>query len=189
MNVEPDTQAERKTATRWSLSVVALVALLGTVIAVVGIKKAQPNTGNRKGDVAPSFKLSRYGGGTVSLQDLRGKVVMLNFWATWCLPCAAEMPALTKLAREYESKGFVFLAVNQDEGETAQEQVGLFVAQIAPDLGRSVVFADEQMIVNYAVEDLPTSYFVGRDGRIIESYAGYASESLVRQKIESALGK
>jgi hypothetical protein len=99
------------------------------------------------------------------------------------------MPALTKLAREYESRGMVFLAANQDERESAQEQVHLFVDQISPSLGRSVVFADERTTVNYRVDELPTTFFIGRDGRILESYVGYASESMVRQKIESALGK
>jgi thiol-disulfide isomerase/thioredoxin len=189
MNDKPPAQAEQKHPVKSGLVVVALVALVGTSIAYLGIKKAQPRTGIQKGDAAPTFKLSRYGGGTISLDELRDKVVMLNFWATWCVPCAVEMPALTKLAREYESKGMVFLAANQDEPESAQEQVRLFVAQIAPNLGRSIVFADEQMTIKYAVEELPTTFFIGRDGRILESYVGYVSESLVRQKIESALGK
>jgi len=188
MNDEPPAQAEQKQPAKWGLVVVALVALVGTSVAYLGIKKAQPRTGIQKGDAAPTFKLSRYGGGTVSLEDLRGKVILLNFWATWCVPCAVEMPALTQLAREYESKGIVFLAANQDERESAQEQVGLFVAQIAPNLGRSVVFADEPTTINYGVDELPTTFFIGRDGRILESYVGYASESLVRQKIERALG-
>ncbi len=189
MNGESPAQAEQKQPAKWSLVVFAVVGLVGFSIAYFGIKKAQPRTGIQKGDAAPTFKLSRYGGGTVALEDLRGKVVMLDFWATWCVPCAVEMPGLIKLAREYESKGFVFLAANQDERESAQEQVGLFVAQIAPALGRSVVFADEGTTVNYGVDELPTMFFIGRDGRILESYVGYASESLVRQKIESALGK
>ena len=182
-------QAEQRQPAKWGPVVIASVALLGVGIAYFGIKRLQPRTGIERGDSAPSFRLPRYGGGSVLLEDLRGKVVLLNFWATWCVPCAAEMPSLTKLARQYESKGLVFLAANHDEPETAQEQVGLFIAHIAPDLGRSVVFADERTIMNYAIEDLPTTYFIGRDGRILESYAGYAPESVVRQKIESALGK
>jgi thiol-disulfide isomerase/thioredoxin len=181
--------AEQRRPARWGLVVFALVAIVGTGIAYFGIKKAQPRIGIQQGDTAPTFKLPRYSGGTVSLEDLRGKVVLLNFWATWCVPCAVEMPALTKLAREYEPKGMAFLAANQDEHDGAQEQVHLFVDQIAPNLGKSVVFADEQTTINYRVDELPTTFFIGRDGRILESYVGYASESMVRQKIESALAK
>src|SRR5260370_10317424 len=154
MNDGPPAQADQKQPAKWGLVVVALVALVGTGIAYFGINKAQPRTGIQKGDAAPTFKLSRYGGGTVSLDDLRGKVVLLNFWATWCMPCAVEMPALTKLAREYESKGMVFLAANQDERESAQEQVHLFVDQIAPSLARSVLFADERTTVDRRVDEL-----------------------------------
>jgi thiol-disulfide isomerase/thioredoxin len=180
-------QARSARSGRWLI--ISLVAALATAIAYLGIHEARHSTAMSRGALAPSFKLARYGGGTVSLEDLRGKVVMLDFWATWCLPCVAEMPALTKLAGEYEPKGLVFVAANRDDGETAPAQVGIFVAQRAPDLGKSVVFADDQMAMSYGLEALPTLYFIGRDGRIVDSYSGYASESALRRKIEKALEK
>jgi thiol-disulfide isomerase/thioredoxin len=182
--IEP---ASQQMARSGRLLIVALVAL--PALACRGTNKVQHEAGTQNGAAAPAFKLARYSGGTVSLEDLRGKVVMLNFWATWCVPCVAEMPTLTKLASEYQSKGLVFLAANLDEPETAPAQVRVFVAQSAPDLENSVVFADDRMTMSYDVQDLPTLYLIGRDGRILESYAGYASESLLRRKIESALGK
>lgn len=187
MTTKPQTQTERQA--KWRLLFFAFVLLLGAAAAYVGMKKLQPRTGIEHGDAAPAFRLSRYGGGTVSLGDLRGKVVLLDFWATWCVPCAAEMPALTRFAREYESKGLILIAANQDDRETANTQIAAFLAAIAPDLGRSVVFADEQTTRSYAVDELPMLYFIGRDGRILESYAGYVPESLLRQKIELALRK
>ena len=183
------TTSDQKLPAKRAVVIVAVLAAVATGVAYLGIRKLQPRTGIQKGNAAPAFTLSRYGGGTVSLRDLPGKVVLLNFWATWCVPCAAEMPALTRLAREFESRGFIFLAANQDDRETADAQIRLFLAQFAPDLGRSVVFADEQTAISYAVEELPTSFFIGRDGRIIESYAGYAPESLLRQKIERAISR
>jgi len=190
MTDEPLAQTERPRSTKSGrLLIIALVALLGTVIAYHGIYDAHRASALRSGAAAPPFKLARYGGGTVSLDELRGKVVMMDFWATWCPPCVAEMPALTKLAREYEPKGLVFLAVSEDDHETAPAQVGVFVAQRVPDLGRSVVFADGPTVESYGVESLPTLFLIGRDGRILESYSGYASESALRRRIESALGK
>src|SRR5215831_19715677 len=102
-------QGEQKQTAKRGLLMVAVVALLAMSIAYLASKKPKLRTGTEKGDAAPAFKLSRYGGGTVSLEELRGKVVMLDFWATWCVPCAVEMPTLTRLAREYEPRGFVFL--------------------------------------------------------------------------------
>ena len=189
MDRAPVDEARQKQALKRGALVGALLVLFAVAIAYRVINREQPRTGIEKGNAAPGFKLLRYDGGTVSLAELRGKVVMLNFWATWCIPCAAEMPFLIRLARDYEPRGFVFLAVSEDERQTAQEQVSLFVAQIAPGLGRSVAFADGPTTLNYAVEDLPTTYLIGRDGRILESYTGYRSESLVRREVESALGK
>lgn len=185
----PAAAAKDRQGAKWGVLLVLPVVLVALVVAYVGIKKQQPPTGIEKGNAAPTFNLARYSGGTVSLEDLRGKVVMLNFWATWCVPCVAEMPSLTGVARDYESKGFVFLAINLDEPQTAREQVGLFVAQVAPGLAQSVVFADASSTVAYGVEDLPTTYLIGRNGRILTSHIGYVSQSLLRKEIESALGR
>jgi len=189
MDGAPVDKAKQRQALRRGALLGALVVLFAVGIAYRVINGRQPQAGIEQGNAAPGFKLPRYNGGTVSLGDLRGKVVMLNFWATWCVPCAAEMPLLTRLARDYESKGFVFLAVNEDEPRTARGQVDVFVAQVAPDLGKSVVFADEPTTLNYAVEDLPTTYLIGRDGSILESHTGYRPESLLRREVENALGK
>ncbi len=190
MTEEPLAAAERPSPARpGRLLIIGLVALLTASIAYLGLNEARQEAGIRKGAMAPPFKLARYGGGTVSLEELRGKVVMLDFWATWCAPCVAEMPSLSKLAREYEGKGLVFLAVNRDEAEIAPAQVGVFIAQRASELSKSVVFGDDRMAMSYAVEALPMMYFIGRDGRVLESYMGYVSESALRRRIESALAQ
>ena len=182
-----DTRVRAPSPGRWTITILAL--LLGISLAYLGIKDAKQGEGVRVGSPAPAFTVERYGGGTVSLADLRGKVVMLDFWATWCPPCVAEMPGLVKLAREYEAKGLVFLAASRDEHETAATQVGLFVSQRVPELAKSAAFAGDEMARSYRVEVLPTMYLIGRDGRIVEEHSGYASESSLRRSIEAALGK
>ena len=171
------------------LVIIALVALLGLSIAYLGVKDAQEGDSLRAGAAAPPFKLERYGGGSIALADLRGKLVMLDFWATWCPPCVAEMPVLVKLAREYESKGLVFVAASRDEGSTAPAEVGIFISQRAPELAKSAAFADDAMATKYEVDSLPMLYLIGRDGQILEAHSGYASESMLRRSIEAALGK
>jgi thiol-disulfide isomerase/thioredoxin len=185
----PLPQTDRTPPRSARLWMLALVSLLALAVMYLGIHDAREDARIRKGAAAPPFKVARYSGGKVSLEELRGKVVMLDFWATWCAPCAAEMPTLTKLAGEYESAGLVFLAANRDDAGAASALVKGFVAQRAPNLGKSVVFADDQMAASYGLQALPTLYFIGRDGRVLESHSGYASESHLRRQIESALGK
>ena len=190
MTGEPLAEIDRTPPARSArLWMFALAALLGLAVMYLGVHDAREGARVRKGAAAPPFQVARYAGGRVSLEELRGKVVMLDFWATWCAPCAAEMPTLTKLAGEYEGAGLVFLAANRDDVGAAPALVKGFVAQRAPNLGKSVVFADDQMAASYGLQALPTLYFIGRDGRVLESHAGYASESALRRQIESALGK
>ncbi len=85
------------------------VALILVAFLYGGLRVARRPRLVGKGALAPSFTLERYGGGRISLDELRGKVVLLNFWATWCPPCVEEMPSLLKVAREYESQGFVLI--------------------------------------------------------------------------------
>src|SRR5260370_19367839 len=79
-----------------------LVALILVAFLYGGLRVARRPHLVGKGALAPSFTLERYGGGRISLDELRGKVVLLNFWATWCPPCVEEMPSLLKVARSEE---------------------------------------------------------------------------------------
>jgi thiol-disulfide isomerase/thioredoxin len=166
----------------------AVIALAVAAVVHLGVEEARRVRLVHGGKPAPAFTLERFGGGTVSLEGLQGKVVMLDFWATWCPPCRAEMPALTRLAKEYESKGLVFVAANQDDPETQKVEVGLFVDTL-PALGPSVAFADGALGDAYRIEVLPTMYFIGRKGEILDAYTSYASEGTLRNRIERALAE
>jgi thiol-disulfide isomerase/thioredoxin len=165
-----------------------VIALAVAALVHLGVDEARRVRLVHGGKPAPSFELEKFGGGKVSLAGLEGKVVMLDFWATWCPPCRAEMPALTRLAKEYESKGLVFVAANQDDPETQKVEVGLFVDQL-PALGPSVAFADAALGDAYRIEVLPTMYFIGRKGEILDAYTSYASEATLRSRIERALAE
>lgn len=102
-------------------------------------------------------------GNTIRLQDFRGKVVFLNFWATWCVPCRLEMPAMERLYREFKAKGFVVLTVNVQEGPRA---VQAFIGELKLTFPVLVDRKGEAAIA-YAVRGLPASYLIDRNQVIV----------------------
>ncbi len=113
---------------------------------------------------APAFALADLHGEAVSLQSLRGKVVLLHFWATWCVACRHEMPKVERLWQQYRRQGLVVLAVNVDRG--GADSVRDYVREYG--LSFPVVLDPQGELRNrYAVRALPTTYVIGRKGRIL----------------------
>ncbi|MFO7584258.1 MAG: TlpA disulfide reductase family protein [Anaerolineales bacterium] len=138
------------------------------------------------GFLAPDFSLDNLDGESVRLDDLRGSVVLINVWATWCPPCRAEMPAMQRVYEDYQAQGFEILAVNATTQDTFAN-LGPFVEEyrltfpILLDVAGEVTRA-------YRVMSLPTSFFVGRDGVIREVVVGGPmDEALLRTRIEDLL--
>ncbi len=168
--------------------VLGLLAGLGLAgVVYLGVMEAQRSRLVPDGASAPSFELARHQGGTLKLDELRGKVVMLDFWATWCPPCREEMPALVKLAKEYEPRGLVFVAASRDEGERAPRLVEAFIRRNLPELAPYVVYAGDDMARAFQVSALPTLYFLDREGKVMDAQRGALSEDALRRRIERAL--
>lgn len=126
-------------------------------------------------------------GNTIRLEDFRGKVVFLNFWATWCIPCRLEMPAMERLYREFKGRGFVVLAVNVQEGPRA---VRAFVRELK--LTFPVVLDPKgEAAIAYAVRGLPATYLIDRNqiivGRAIGAREWDSKDG--REYIRALLGK
>lgn len=172
----------------WSKVLLLVTGLLGLAgLAYLGVQEALRSRLTSDGTTAPSIPMRTYDGKELSLAELRGKVVMLDFWATWCPPCQAEMPALIKLAKEYEPKGLVFVAASRDEMPDAPLFVEEFVMSRMPDLGPYVVYAPDEMAAAFQITALPTLYFLDREGRVVDAQRGALSEDALRRRIERAL--
>lgn len=121
------------------------------------------------GDMAPDFTLEDTEGNKVTLSSLRGKVVMVNFWATWCPPCKEEMPSMEKLNQIMDGEDFVMLAINADDNGRAV--VPDFLEKNPHDF--TVLYDDKGTIQQqYGVYKLPESFIVRKDGTIVEKVAG-----------------
>jgi thiol-disulfide isomerase/thioredoxin len=119
---------------------------------------------------APDWTLTTNDGRQLSLQDLRGKVVFLNFWASWCPPCREEMPSMENLARKYQDRDLVMVAISQD---TDPEQMRGFLNRFMPD-GRytmQIPLDPEGKISRaYGTQLLPETYIIDRQGQIVARF-------------------
>lgn len=120
-------------------------------------------------DLAPDFQLEDTAGNKVSLADLRGKVVLVNFWATWCPPCRAEMPSMEKLNAAMANEDFVMLAINVEEN--GRSVVPAFLQETPHDF--SVLYDDQGVVQKqYGVYRFPESFVVRKDGVIDDKVLG-----------------
>jgi len=154
------------------LPLVTIVSIVVTVLAGCGpvVTENTPDkvttvaTGPEVGKLAPEFKYADAKGKTVSLSNLRGKTVMLNFWASWCGPCKYEMPLLQALAgdKDKAAQGLILLTVNDGE---SFDTVGQFMTANGYSF---TVLLDTQNVItrSYNIRAIPTTFFIGQDGII-----------------------
>lgn len=131
---------------------------------------------------AHDFALPALDGGTIRLSDLRGKVVFLNFWASWCPPCRAEARTLEAAWRKYREQGAVFVGVNiQDKEESARAFLEEFGITYPNGIDRGARIA-----IEYGVWGLPETFFIDRDGRITYKHVGSLGWQTITTKLEEA---
>jgi len=167
-----------------SLVIVVLIVILVGILILLQTKDSlyQPSGGSRltKGRPAPNFSLPGLDGQMVSLADYRGKVVLLNIWATWCPPCVEEMPSMEKLYQELNGDGFEILAVSIDE--SGVQDVRPFMQK--HKLSFPVLMDPEGTIKGlYRTTGVPESFVIDKDGTLVEIVIGprnWATSEVVR---------
>lgn len=156
----------------------ALAAVLGA--AVVSFAMLRPSAPPvAPGQPAPPFTLAGLAGRSVSLSDYRGKLVLVNFWATWCPECREEFPLLEAAYRKHRGAGFEILAPSVDEG--GRKAVVPFIATASPSF--SICLADRKTQSAYGVRALPASYLIGADGRLLKTYIGALDSAVLENDI------
>jgi thiol-disulfide isomerase/thioredoxin len=168
------------------------VAALSVALAIHGAIWAARNVDVlrpiARGSEAPEFSLPRIDGaeGAVALGALRGQVVVLDFWATWCPPCVEMIPVLDGVQRAWAPRGVSFVGVNSDGGGATLDQIRAFMA--AHPFSYPVVSdGDGDVGARYRVEALPSIVVIGRDGRIRASFIGYTMKGTLEKALRDAV--
>lgn len=134
---------------------------------------------------APDFTLKDANGTSVKLSDYRGKVVLLNFWATWCGPCAMEIPWFEEFEQQYKAQGFEVLGVSMDED--GWKAIKPYLAE--HKVNYRVLLGDDSVTQLYGgVESLPTSFMIDRTGKVAYVHVGLAGKNEYLSEIQGLLG-
>ncbi len=129
--------------------------------------------GEKDRKLAPDFTLKDANGATVKLSDYRGKVVLLNFWATWCGPCKIEIPWFIDFEQQYKDRGFAVLGVSMDDD--GWQAVKPYIA--ARKINYRVMVGNDQVAQLYGgVDALPNTFLIDRDGRVAQHHEGLVSK-------------
>ncbi len=169
----------------FALIVAAVVAAAMLYFGEHMARRSGPPTGITRSSPAPDFTLESLDGKSVHLSDLRGKAVLLNFWATWCGPCKIETPWLVELQKQYGSQGLQVIGVAMDDSGKDE------IAKFAKDMGVNypVLLGKEAVGDEYGgVPALPETFFIGRDGKIVDKIIGLKGKGEIEDSIKKALG-
>lgn len=135
---------------------------------------------------APDFELTDLAGNSISRSGLKGKVVLLDFWATWCPPCRAEVPHFKELHDEYADQGLEIVGVSVDEGGEAV--VRPFVE--ANGIEYATAMSNDEIVRAFGgIRGIPTTFMIDKEGRISRKYVGYQDKAVFEEEIRKLLAE
>jgi len=176
-----------------SYKLLIILAIAGLILALVvaGVLLTQKNTKNEFSskssleakEPVPNFTLSTIDGKDFHFSDYKGKPILINFFASWCLPCREEMPVLEKIVREYGPKGVVFLGIAVDDTE---EKMKDFIAKygVTFPVGLDKTAAIQK---SFGIYGIPTTYFIDKQGVINYFHSGSVTEELLQHELDKLL--
>lgn len=133
---------------------------------------------------AADWTLKDLEGKEVKLSDFKGKVVILDFWATWCPPCRKEIPHFVELQKEYGDQGLAIVGISLDEG--GAEAVKPFAEKY--EINYAVVMGDQEVAMSYGgIEAIPTTFVIDKEGKIVSKHVGYADKETFEKEIKPLL--
>lgn len=182
---EPELMGEeRQPARRWLTSLLAYGGVIGLLV-LLGWGLVKVNSGQVDDGMAPDFTLTSFGGETITLSELRGQVVIINFWASWCPPCREEAAYLEATWRKYKGQGVVFIGVDYADTESkALAYIDEFDITYfnGPDIGTRISQA-------YRMDGVPETYFVAKNGELRGVHIGPMQSPQLDKKIEELLAE
>ena len=158
---------------------VVLLALV-TLVVLAGCPSREKTAPSSS---APDFTLADLSGNKVRLSDQKGKVVLIEFWATWCPPCRASIPGIERLYRTYGEKGLAVLAISMDEG--GWDKVKAFSEEHG--ITYPVLQGNDDVATKYMVRMIPAVYIVDRQGTIAKQFIGGGSDQDIEKEIQALL--
>jgi thiol-disulfide isomerase/thioredoxin len=175
-------------------AIAALVLVVGLFlankywIAPILVRQAQAKgiaaAGNHP--MAPEFSLTSISGEKISLDQFKGKVLVVDFWATWCGPCRIEIPGFVELEKRYHDQGLEIIGLSEDEGSDAPQDVADFYKKFS--MNYPVALASDGVDQLYGgIIGLPTTFLIGRDGRIYAKHTGTTDISVFEEEIKTLL--
>ncbi|RIK32560.1 MAG: hypothetical protein DCC56_01750 [Anaerolineae bacterium] len=178
-------EEQMPSARRRNIGTVVTFTLLLTLLALLawGLKKVQAGPVDK--GMAPDFTLADFDGSVLALSDLRGQVVIINFWASWCPPCREEAAYLEQTWRKYEDQGVVFIGVDYvDTDKEALAYIDEFDITYfnGPDIGTRISQA-------YNIQGVPETFFVAKNGELRGVHIGPMFSPQLDQKIDELLAE
>lgn len=174
----------------YKLLIVLAVAGLILALVAIGLLLMQGSAKNEFAgnsletmEPAPSFALALLDGKSFQFHDYKGKPVLINFFASWCLPCREEMPVLEKIVREYQSKGVVFLGIAVDDTEDKMKEfIKRYDVTFPVGLDKTA-----EIQKAFGLYGIPTTYFIDKRGVISYFHSGVVTEELLQHELDKLL--
>ena len=167
-----------------------ILSIVGLVLAIVAAgllltrgdakNEISSTLASEKKELAPNFTLKLIDGKDFHLSDYKGKPVLINFFASWCLPCREEMPTLEKVVHEYGPKGVVFLGIAVDDTETKMKDfITKYGVTFPVGLDKTA-----EIQKSFGIYGIPTTYFIDKQGVINYSHSGSVTEELLQHELD-----